>query len=139
MLFRFEEIREATGGTFLNPPEGDGVDSVTTDSRIAAPNSLFIAIPGEQFDGHDFLDTARKQGAVLLCVERARLSKLPPGAPAIVVDSAVRAYQNLAKFHRLRFPVKADIPAFFLYPLYPEFREPTFLSGLPVTAPIYVV
>lgn len=107
MLFRFEEIREATGGTFLNPPEGDGVDSVTTDSRIAAPNSLFIAIPGEQFDGHDFLDTARKQGAVLLCVERARLSKLPPGAPAIVVDSAVRAYQNLAKFHRLRFPVKA--------------------------------
>ena len=107
MLFRFDEIREATGGTFLNPPRGEGVDSITTDSRLAAPNSLFLAIAGEQFDGHDFLDAALKQGARLLCVERSRLSKLPPGAPAIVVDSTIRAYQNLARFHRLRFPVKA--------------------------------
>ena len=50
MLFRFDEIREATGGTFLNPPRGEGVDSITTDSRLAAPNSLFLAIAGEQFD-----------------------------------------------------------------------------------------
>lgn len=35
MLFRFDEIREATGGTFLNPPRGEGVDSITTDSRLA--------------------------------------------------------------------------------------------------------
>ena len=95
MLFRFDEIREATGGTFLNPPRGEGVDSITTDSRLAEPNSLFLAIAGEQFDGHDFLDAALKQGARLLCVERSRLSKLPPGAPAIVVDSTIRAYQNL--------------------------------------------
>lgn len=107
MLFRFDEIREATGGTLLNPPQGEGVDSITTDSRLAAPNSLFLAIAGEQFDGHDFLEAALKQGARLLCVERSRLSKLPPGAPAIVVDSTIRAYQNLARFHRLRFPVKA--------------------------------
>ena len=63
MLFRFDEIREATGGTLLNTPSDGGVESVTTDSRVAAPQSLFIAIPGEKFDGHDFLETALKQGA----------------------------------------------------------------------------
>lgn len=107
MLFRLEEIREATGGTFLNAPRGEGVESVTTDSRTAAPDSLFIAIPGEKFDGHDFLETALKQGAALLCIERGKCGKLPPGAPAIVVESTVAAYQRLARFHRLRLPVKA--------------------------------
>lgn len=107
MLFRFDEIREATGGTLLNTPSDGGVESVTTDSRVAAPQSLFIAIPGEKFDGHDFLETALKQGAALLCIEREKLAVLPAGAPAIIVDSTIRAYQDLARFHRLRLPVKA--------------------------------
>ena len=107
MLFRFDEIREAVGGTFLNTPRGDGVESVTTDSRTAAPQSLFIAISGEKFDGHDFLETAMNKGAALLCIERKKLAKLPPGAPAVVVDSTIKAYQDLARFHRLRLPVKA--------------------------------
>ena len=107
MLFRFEEILKALGGTFLNEPRGEGVDAVTTDTRAITPNSLFIALSGERFDGHDFLDAALKQGASLLCIERTKLDKLPAGAPAIAVDSTVAAYQALARFHRLRLPVKA--------------------------------
>ena len=107
MLFRFEEIQKALGGTFLNEPHGEGVDAVTTDTRAITPNSLFIALSGERFDGHDFLDAALKQGASLLCIERAKLAKLPAGAPAIAVDSTVAAYQALARFHRMCLPVKA--------------------------------
>ena len=107
MLFRFEEIQKALGGTFLNEPHGEGVDAVTTDTRAITPNSLFIALSGERFDGHDFLETALKQGASLLCIERTKLGKLPAGAPAIAVDSTVAAYQALARFHRMRLPVKA--------------------------------
>ena len=107
MLFRFEEILKALGGTFLNEPHGEGVDSVTTDTRAITPNSLFIALAGERFDGHEFLETAISKGASLLCVERTKLGKLPAGAPAIAVDSTVAAYQALARFHRLRLSVKA--------------------------------
>ena len=107
MLFRFEEILKALGGTFLNEPHGEGVDSVTTDTRAITPNSLFIALAGERFDGHEFLETAISKGASLLCVERTKLGKLPAGAPAIAVDSTVAAYQALARFHRQRLPVKA--------------------------------
>ena len=66
MLFRFEEILKALGGTFLNEPHGEGVDSVTTDTRAITPNSLFIALAGERFDGHEFLETAISKGASLL-------------------------------------------------------------------------
>ena len=103
MLFRFEEILEATCGRAVNRFNGPGVELVTTDSRRKAANSLFIAIPGETFDGHDYLADALQNGAILLCIEKKSLNKLPPGAPAVVVDSTVTAYQRLASFHRKRW------------------------------------
>ena len=106
MLFRYEEILEATGGKGINPFPGTGVDLVTTDSRQKSANALFIAIPGETFDGHDYLAAAMENGAVLLCIEKKSLGKLPAGAPAIAVDSTITAYQRLAAFHRRRCGVK---------------------------------
>ena len=103
MLFRYEEILEATRGSSVNSFNGPGIDLVTTDSRQKSANSLFIAIPGEKFDGHDYLADALKNGAILLCIEEKSLSKLPPGAPAVVVESTVAAYQRLASFHRKRW------------------------------------
>jgi UDP-N-acetylmuramoyl-tripeptide--D-alanyl-D-alanine ligase len=36
---------------------------VTTDSRALAPGDLFVALKGERFDGHHFLEQARAAGA----------------------------------------------------------------------------
>ena len=48
----------------------DGViTSVSTDSRNIPAQCLFIALKGERFDGHDFVDTAIKNGAVALLVD----------------------------------------------------------------------
>ena len=38
-------------------------ESVGTDSRALAPGQLFVALRGERFDGHDFVDTAAEAGA----------------------------------------------------------------------------
>jgi UDP-N-acetylmuramoyl-tripeptide--D-alanyl-D-alanine ligase len=48
----------------------DGViTSVSTDSRNIPAQCLFIALKGDRFDGHDFVDTAIKNGAVALLVD----------------------------------------------------------------------
>ena len=106
MLFRYEEILKVTGGEAINSFSGTGVEQITTDSRLKTVDSLFLAIPGETFDGHDYLAAAMANGAVLLCIEKKSLGKLPAGAPAIAVDSTIAAYQRLAAFHRKRCGVK---------------------------------
>lgn len=81
-LFSFAEILNACGGEFVNVSDFHiSVDSVSTDSREKTKNGLFIALSGENFDGHDYLRQAIANGAVLLCIEKAKLAKLPPGFP----------------------------------------------------------
>ena len=60
--------------TILNAQlEGDGGVSVTgsaeTDSRLVAAGSIFFAKPGDQADGHDFVEDAKSRGAVVAVVE----------------------------------------------------------------------
>jgi UDP-N-acetylmuramoyl-tripeptide--D-alanyl-D-alanine ligase len=54
---------------------GDGGVSVTgsveTDSRLVSAGSIFFAKPGEQADGHDFVEDAKSRGAVVAVVEHA--------------------------------------------------------------------
>ena len=103
-LFSFAEILNACEGEFVNVSDFHiSVDSVSTDSRDKTKNGLFIALSGENFDGHDYLRQAIANGAVLLCIEKAKLAKLPPGVPAILVNSPLRAYQELAHLYRRRF------------------------------------
>lgn len=103
-FFSFKEIEDATHGEWIRKNESaHGVADVFTDTRKESPDSLFIALPGENFDAHDYLADAVKKGAVLLCVEKSKVGKVPHGVAAIAVDSTVSAYQALANMHRRRF------------------------------------
>jgi len=46
------------------------ITSVTSDTRVLQPGSLFVAIAGERFDGHDYVKEAASKGAVAALVER---------------------------------------------------------------------
>ncbi|SNS46892.1 UDP-N-acetylmuramoyl-tripeptide--D-alanyl-D-alanine ligase [Geodermatophilus pulveris] len=84
------EVAEAVGG---EPAAADGTVTgrVTADSRTVAPGDLFVALPGERVDGHDFLPAAAAAGAV------AALATRPDGAlPCVVVDDPVAALGRLA-------------------------------------------
>ncbi|MGH7255577.1 MAG: Mur ligase domain-containing protein, partial [Nitrospirales bacterium] len=68
MLFTAEEVLEITSGKLLAgtvpPRRSPGVRRVTTDSREVRPGDLFVALIGEHFNGHDFLEAAVRRGAV---------------------------------------------------------------------------
>ena len=57
-------IEEVEGSTHV------AVESITFDSRQVKPFSVFVAIPGTQVDGHDYIQTAVEAGAVAVVCER---------------------------------------------------------------------
>lgn len=80
---------------------------VVTDSRRVVPGAIFVAIKGDRFDGHDFVDTVREMGACCAVVDHQVKSKLPQ----VVVPDTRWAYSVLASWRRARFtgPVLAVV------------------------------
>ena len=51
------------------------IDRICTDSRGAAPGALFVALKGQQTDGHRFLADAFRNGASAALVEKEKLAQ----------------------------------------------------------------
>ena len=99
------EIVSAVGGTWLNPgAEPAPVTAVCTDSRKIAPNSLFLPITGEKFDGHDFIDKALDAGAAGCLCARVPDTLRPDKFYIRVADTRL-ALRALASAYRDKFPI----------------------------------
>lgn len=64
MRLCLETIAEACGSGIPADAKSTVVTSVVTDSRRAVPGSLFVCIPGERVDGHDFAVKAVENGSL---------------------------------------------------------------------------
>jgi UDP-N-acetylmuramoyl-tripeptide--D-alanyl-D-alanine ligase len=76
-------------------------EGVSTDTRSVKRGELFVALRGERFDGHAFLDIAAKADAAGAIVDKA--SKPPYPLPVIVVEDTKLALGELARSWRSRF------------------------------------
>jgi UDP-N-acetylmuramoyl-tripeptide--D-alanyl-D-alanine ligase len=75
---------------------------ITTDSRTVKPGEIFLALRGEKFDGHEFVQTAIAQGAIAAIVD----SKFEAtDFPVIVVSDTLAAYQAIAHWWRTQFKI----------------------------------
>jgi len=100
---KLDRIAHEIGGELHGSgPVSLTVDRVCTDSRGAAPGALFVALQGQQSDGHRFLADAFRNGATAALVAQARLSSLAlqPEWPIIAVPDPLRGLQALARWHR---------------------------------------
>lgn len=72
MLMTLAEVIDATGGILLNPcmDLSNKVHGVTWDSRSVEKGSLFLALPGEKVDGHDYIASAVRSSAAACLVTR---------------------------------------------------------------------
>jgi len=76
---------------------GDVVfSSVSTDTRKINKGDLFVALQGENFDGHDYVHQACEKGAVAVMVSRA----ISAGIPQIIVDDTRLGLGRLATVWR---------------------------------------
>ncbi|MEO7917339.1 MAG: UDP-N-acetylmuramoyl-tripeptide--D-alanyl-D-alanine ligase, partial [Dokdonella sp.] len=90
MKLRLSDVAQQTGGRLV------GVDvqinAIATDTRTLAPGSLYVALRGERFDGHDFIDAAMTAGAVAALVDHA----VEGDVPQVIVDDSERALGKIA-------------------------------------------
>lgn len=112
----FDDVREAAGLLARKPRPAfvprDVVDGalgaplsavtattflgVCTDSRAVEPGCLFIALSGDRFDGHAFVEAAVAQGAAAAVVARSSAVASRTDLPLYVVDDTLSALQVLA-------------------------------------------
>lgn len=85
------------------------VTGVVTDSRDVKTGDLFIALRGENFDGHHFIAKAKELGAIAAIVENGVNLELDittnSNLTIFAVDDTLKAYQNIASWWRERFAI----------------------------------
>ena len=80
------------GARLVGDPDAIVGPDVVIDSRAITPGALFVALPGERVDGHDFAATAVAAGAGAVLVSR----ELALDAPQLVVDDPLAGLATLA-------------------------------------------
>src|SRR5882724_5537378 len=97
--FTVEEVAAVTRGSIVR--RGAPSVGVFTDSRTLTEGAAFVALTGERFDGHAFLEAAAAKGARMVVVSRD-----DDGAPAVgmvrVADTR-KALGDMARAHRERW------------------------------------
>ncbi|MDF1555123.1 MAG: UDP-N-acetylmuramoyl-tripeptide--D-alanyl-D-alanine ligase [Deferrisomatales bacterium] len=99
MKLTLEQVLGATGGRVLGgtPPGNPVFTGVATDTRTLQPGSLFVALKGPRFDGHDYLATAAAAGAAGVLVHREVSAQ---GLPAVRVADTLVALGQLGRWVR---------------------------------------
>ncbi|HEY2115090.1 MAG TPA: alanine racemase [Candidatus Angelobacter sp.] len=102
---KLERMAHEIGGELRGASSSPVIDRICTDSRGAAPGALFVALKGQQTDGHRFLADAFRNGASAAIVAKDRLAgaALDDKWPLIAVPDPLRALQALARWHRREY------------------------------------
>lgn len=120
-MLTLADILEALTGQRIS-----GADLVITeacvDSRQTIPGSLFIALPGERVDGHDYIADAFKKGAHAALIQKdlsplypvIKLSTgsdlstiiIPQSPFCILVEDTLKALQQIARFWRSKLNLR---------------------------------
>lgn len=94
-------------GRLVQASAGQLAQNLSTDSRQVKAGDLFVALSGDNFDGHDFLADVCVKGVVAAVVEERRLAAAPVGKPYIVVDDTRRALREIGAAYRRNFALDA--------------------------------
>ena len=107
--FTQRELLQAVGGEIRH--RGAKVEEylgISTDTRDDLRGRLFVALVGERFDAHDFLEAAQKNGAAGLLVSNSGLeraggvSRLAGETDIIAVPDTLKSLGDLASYHQQR-------------------------------------
>jgi UDP-N-acetylmuramoyl-tripeptide--D-alanyl-D-alanine ligase len=146
------DVANATRGRVVRGDPATAIDRVSIDSRSLEPGDFFVAIAGDKFDGHRFVDDAARRGAIGAMVHQAPVSpEAGKAMPALViqVEDTTRALQDLARDVRRRSGAMVvaitgsagktttkEVVAEFLSARFPVFRNKGNLNnhiGLPLS------
>ena len=97
-----EEIIPSIKGRLVSGSAETALTGISTDSRRILPGQLFLALKGERYDGHDFMDRAIERGASAVIAERVGGVGKPydRNTAFIEVQDSLKALGDLANWWR---------------------------------------
>lgn len=72
---------------------------INTDSRTIKQGEVFLALKGDNFDGHNFVKIAQEKGAIAAIVD----TELPLEIPQLIVENTLISYQKIGTWWREQF------------------------------------
>lgn len=101
MTIFYSDLASITKGQFnFQAIPSKPIGLISTDSRRIQPGQIFLALVGENFNGHNFVSQAFDRGAILAIVEQ-NISNYP----CLVVENTLNAYQQIAQAWRQQFTI----------------------------------
>lgn len=101
--FTAAEIANALSGEMIQGTPDVVFNSVSTDTRQISPGDLFIALVGERFDAHEYIDQAVAHQASGLIISRPVSIGGGWQGPVFLVKDTLVALQELAAYNRAQF------------------------------------
>ncbi len=102
-------IREITEAkcSFISPTIiNKNFQGISTDTRSLKEGEIFLALEGENFNGHDFINQAFNQGAIVAIINEKYTNLVDNNFPILLVKDPLQAYQKIAQWWRK----KLDLP-----------------------------
>lgn len=107
ILLTLKDIFNLSTAVIYNPDNFSDISGVSIDSRNIKKNFLFVAIKGEKFDGHDFIEKAVKNGASAIVINVKKFKSLQNyDIPVITVKDTTKALGEIAKLWRKKLTAK---------------------------------
>jgi UDP-N-acetylmuramoyl-tripeptide--D-alanyl-D-alanine ligase len=107
MKITLEDIFNIPTAVIYYPDRYKSVSSVSIDTRTIKKNSIYVALKGKNFDGHDFVEDAINNGAKAIVVNRRNLNRFDNvEIPIISVRNTLDALAELAKIWRNKLSAK---------------------------------
>lgn len=99
LCWTVDHLTAATSGLLLQCGKNDLLGQISTDTRQLKPGDVFVALIGENFDGHDYVDQAVRKGAAAVIIEKE--CNCTDGITAVIkVADTLQALGALAHYRR---------------------------------------
>ena len=99
-------VTEFTQGELFDGKASTPVDGFSIDTRTLKQGNLFVALKGENTDGHRYVEAARKAGAVAAMVSRDQVGDIRVALPKIAVSDPLGGLQITAARYRKLLPIR---------------------------------
>ncbi len=99
--FSLSKIKRALGAKVSESDENVIIDCICTDTRQIGVGDLFFALPGENFDGEDFIEEAISKGAFTVSAKS--------GLADVLVKDCIKALLSLAYEYKKQLPIKRTV------------------------------
>jgi UDP-N-acetylmuramoyl-tripeptide--D-alanyl-D-alanine ligase len=107
VLLNIEDIFNIPGAEIYDPNKLGSIHYVSIDSRKIKKNTLFVALKGERYDGHDFVNNAISNGAEAVLINEKILTRFNNvEVPIITVKDTKLGLGDIARIWRKKLNAK---------------------------------